>query len=254
VDRANNKGKFSKHIEAVPLPEPGLYDLLQPGPALGGEIKRKILLVADKSPYMVLSDLRILPEGVIYVEPGVEILFSPDSSLTIAGGDFYAYGTHEKPIHFAAKARRKEPGAWRGVVMEGVKRSIINHVTIEGAVTGLTVNNSAPSITSLTVNRCSQAGLYLKDRAKPNITCSSFTSNEGLGALVIEGEGLAPIIRNNIFKNNNPFQVQSYTSMQIDLTGNFWGTSEPEEALFLGDVVWKPVLSDPPADCPKNKQ
>ena len=253
VDKANNAGGFSNSVEAVPLPEPDLYDLAQPGPVLDGEIKEKTLLVADNNPYTVRTDFRIVPGGVLYLEPGVEILFSPEASLTIAGGDFFAYGTHEKPVILSAKTNKVEPGSWRGMVMEDVKKSTIEHVTIEGAVTGLTIYNSSPSISSLTVRRCSQAGLYLKDKAKPNISCSAFISNEGLGAVIIEGEGLAPVIRNNIFQNNYPFQVQSYTALQIDLTGNFWGSPDPEGDSFLGDVEWKPVLSAPPSDCMFNR-
>lgn len=250
IDKAANIGDFSKHIEAVPLPEPGLYNLPQPGPALGGIIAEKILLVADKNPYTVLSDLTIKPGGVLYLEPGVEILFAPDTALNVVGGDFLAYGKGNKPIHFAPQTSGSEPGSWQGVVLEGAERSVMRHVTIEGAATGLTINNSAPSIAAVTVTRCSQAGLYLKDNAKPNITCSKFTGNEGQGAVVIEGEGLAPVIRNNIFENNNPFQVQSYTPLQIDLTGNYWGRSDPQADWFLGEIMWKPALAKPTVPCP----
>jgi len=250
VDKAANIGDFSKHIEAVPLPEPGLYNLPQPGPALGGIIAEKILLVADKNPYTVLSDLTIKPGGVLYLEPGVEILFAPDTALNVVGGDFLAYGKGNKPIHFAPQTSGSEPGSWQGVVLEGAERSVLRHVTIEGAATGLTINNCAPSIAALTVTRCSQAGLYLKDNAKPNITCSKFTGNQGQGAVVIEGEGLAPVIRNNVFENNNPFQVQSYTPLQIDLTGNYWGRSDPQADWFLGEIMWKPALAKPTVPCP----
>jgi hypothetical protein len=250
VDKADNFGKFSAYIEAVPLPEPGLYNLPQPGPALGGVIAGKILLVADKNPFTVLSDLMVTAGGVLYIEPGVEILFAPDTALNVSGGDFMAYGMGNKPIHFAPKTSGSEPGAWRGVVLEDVNRSVLRHVNIEGAETGLIIDNSAPSIVSTKITRCSQAGLYLKDNAKPNITCSTFAGNEGQGGVVIEGEGLAPVIRNNIFKDNNPFQVQSYTPLEIDLTGNYWGRSEPESDWFLGEVVWKPALAQPTEPCP----
>lgn len=249
-DKAANAGDFSKHIEAVPLPEPGLYDLPQPGPALSGVVAEKILLVADKNPYTVLSDLTITSGGVLYIEPGVKILFAPDTALKVAGGDFLAYGMGNKPIYFGPQTSASEPGSWQGVVLEGAKRSVLRHVTIEGAATGLTIDNSAPSIISATITNSSQAGLYLKDNAKPNISCSKFSGNEGQGAIVIEGEGLAPVIRNNIFQDNNPFQVQSYTPLEIDLTGNYWGRSDPEADWFLGEVVWKPALAKPTAPCP----
>ena len=249
VDRAANAGGFGKHIESVPLPESGLYDLPQPGPALGGEIREKVMLIADKSPYTVQADLRVDANGGIYIEPGTKILFSPDTAIIIAGGDFFAYGTREKPIRLASETHTGEPGVWRGVELESAKRSIIRHVTIEGAVTGLTINNSAPSIVALTVTRCSQAGLYLKDRARPNIICSTFSSNEGQGGIVIEGEGVAPVIRDTVFENNKPFQVQSYTPLQIDLQKNYWGNPEPEADWFLGDIMWKPALEKPPVSC-----
>jgi hypothetical protein len=249
-DKATNAGEYSKYLEAVPLPAPGLYDLPQPGPALSGVVAEKILLVAEKNPYTVLSDLTITSGGVLYIEPGVKILFAPDTALKIAGGDFLAYGMGSKPIHFTSQTSTSEPGSWQGVILENAKRAVLRHVTIEGAATGLTIENSAPSIISATVTRSSQAGLYLKDNAKPNISCSQFAGNAGQGAIVIEGEGVAPVIRNNVFKDNSPFQVQSYTPLKIDLTGNYWGRSDPEADWFLGEVVWKPALAKPTAPCP----
>ena len=250
VDKAANSGDFSQYIEAVPLPEPGLYNLPQPGPALGGEIGGKILLIADKNPYTVLSDVTVMPGGVFYVEPGVEILFAPNTALNVAGGDFMIYGTGKKPVRLAPKTTGNEPGAWQGVSLKSAKRAVLRHVTIEGATTGLTITDSAPSISFSTITRCSQAALYLKDNARPNIACSTFSGNEGQGAIVIEGEGLAPVIHNNVFENNNPFQVQSYTPLQVDLTGNYWGRSEPEADWFLGEVLWKPALAQPTVPCP----
>jgi len=249
VDKAENTGEYSRYIEAIPLPDPGLYDLPQPGPALSGKISEKILLVAEKNPYTVLSDLIVAPGGVLYISPGVEILFAPATVLHINGGDFLAYGQKEKPIHLIPKTAADEAGAWRGVILEGSKKASMHHVMIKGAETGLTIENSAPTITSATVTGCAQAGLHLRDNAKPNITCSVFSANEGQGAVVIDGEGLAPVIRNNVFENNDPFQVQSYAPIQIDLTGNYWGRSEPEADWFLGDIRLNPVLSAPPDSC-----
>ena len=73
--------------------------------------------------------------------------------------------------------------------------------------------------------------------------------NGGQGALVIEGEGVAPNIRQSVLTHNEPFHVQSYAPMVIDLRENYWGSSAPDPNLFLGNVTWEPVLPAPPSNC-----
>ncbi len=250
TDRASNQGPFSPHLKAIPLPEPGLYALPHPGPVLGGEIKDKVFLVAEKNPYSVFSDLTVTAGGVLFIEPGVELLFAPNTVLKVTGGELMAYGQTEKPIRFIPKTAGSEPGAWQGVILESATRSLLQNVTIEGANIGLTINKSAPTVTAATISGSAQAGLLLQDHAKPNISCSAFKANEGQGALVIEGEGVAPVVRNNIFENNSPFQVQSYTPLEIDLKNNYWGSSNPNQDWFLGQIVWKPALLQAPLPCP----
>ena len=87
------------------------------------------------------------------------------------------------------------------------------------------------------------------DNARPDVSCSVFKENQGQGALVMEGAGLGPIIHNNVFETNDPFHVQSYAPLQVDLTGNFWGAASPAEELFLGNILWDPALSGRPDAC-----
>jgi hypothetical protein len=249
VDRAGNTGKFPKSVEAVALPVEGLYQLPRPGPLLGGMITGKVLLVAEKNPFTAGSEITVGPGATLYIEPGVEILFAPGTILTIAGGDLLAYGNKEKPITFGPKAAGAQPGAWRGVVLNGAGRVHLRYTTIAKADTGLTVSNCAPEIYASTISESAQAGMLLMDNARPDVSCSVFNGNQGQGAMVMEGVGLGPIIRNNIFENNDPFHVQSYAPLQMDLTGNFWGTASPSEDLFLGNIIWKPALPGKPVEC-----
>jgi hypothetical protein len=251
VDRADNKGDFSRAVEAVSLPRQGLYDLPQPGPALEGPIGGSILLVRQKSPYQVLSDIQLKPGATLYAEPGVVMLFSPKTALVVDGGGFVAYGRKDSPVHLAPAVFEAQPGSWRGLVVNHTDHTLLNHVLIEKAETGLTIANSSPEVFSTTIRECSQAGLYLKENARPHITCSVVSSNRGQGGLVIEGAGIAPRIRNNLFVGNHPFEVQSYTPLLIDLSGNYWGGPVPNERLFLGHVAISPFLSAPPETCSK---
>lgn len=250
VDRATNAGAFSRFMEAVALPEPGLFSLPQPGPSLGGDVSGKVLLVAEKNPYTVQRDLTVAAGATLYLAPGVEIRFAPDTALTIAGGDLMAYGRADRPIRLVPASAGDEAGAWRGVVIDGAGRSVLRYVTIQRAVTGLTVVHSAPAVVGARITGNADAGLYLKDNAKPHIACSIIANNTGQGGLVIEGEGVYPIIRASIFEANEPFQVQSYTPLKIDLSGNYWGQADPDSQWFLGDVVWLPALAQKPETCP----
>ncbi len=141
------------------------------------------------------------------------------------------------------------PGSWRGLVLDQAARVRLNYVSILNATTGMTIIDSAPEIVAATIRGSSQAGLHLKSNARPNITCTTFASNSGQGALLIEGEGVSPLIRQSNFTQNEPFQVQSYTPMKVDLSGNFWGSAVPDKNWFLGDIVWEPALATPVSRC-----
>jgi hypothetical protein len=251
MDRADNKGPFSMAVEAVSLPKQGLYDLPRPGPVLEGPIRDNILLVKEKSPYRVISEIQVKPGATLYAEPGVVLRFSPKAALVVNGGSFVAYGRKDLPVQLAPSVFGAQSGAWRGLVLDQTENTLLNYIVIEKAETGMTIINSSPEVFSATIRNCSQAGLYLKENAQPNITCSVFSSNHGQGGMVIEGAGIAPRIRNNMFIGNEPFEVQSYTPLNVDLTGNYWGRPVPDETRFLGLVAWKPFLSARPEVCPQ---
>ncbi len=249
VDRAGNTGKFPEAVAAVALPVEGLYQLPQPGPLLGGTIVGKVLLVAEKNPFTAGSEITVGPGASLYIEPGVEIQFAPGVGLTVAGGELLAYGLREKPVTLGPKAVAASPGAWQGVVLQGAGRTRLEFTLISKADTGLTVSNCAPEIRASTIAESAQAGMLLMENARPDVSCSVFKGNQGQGAIVMEGGGLRPMMRDNVFVANDPFHVQSYAPLQVDLTGNYWGAAKPSAELFLGDIVWQPALSNKPENC-----
>jgi hypothetical protein len=249
IDRAGNSGPFSSVVEAVPLPEPGLYDLAQPGSTLGGAMEASVLLVKGKSPYLVTSELFIKAGITLYMEPGVQLQFSPRAALIVTGGSVKAYGRKDMPVTMGPSAFEAEPGSWQGLILNRAQQTLLNHVQIEKAKTGITIMDSAPEIFEATIKNCSQAGLVLKQKAAPNITCSAFVSNHGQGGMVCEGAGIAPVLHHNIFRDNIPFAVQNYSPLEIDLSNNYWGLPVPNAAVFLGRVVWQPFLSAPSDAC-----
>ena len=251
VDRADNTSAFSPQVSSIPLPEPGLLDLRQPDTSLGGVVDDNVLLTRVKSPYDITADIYVKPGAILYTEPGVELRFSPGTALVIDGGSFVAYGETSRPVRLVPAVFNAPPGSWKGLVLDHAERVRMNHVTIFNAATGMTIIDSAPEIVAATIRGCSQAGLHLKSNARPNITCTTFERNGGQGALVIEGEGVSPLIRHSAFIQNEPFQVQNYAPMAMDLGGNYWGDPVPDTNRFLGDIAWEPALPAPSDACDK---
>jgi hypothetical protein len=248
-DRAGNRGAFSDFTEIVALPEPDLYHLPQPGPMLGGDLFASVLLTEAKSPYTVQSTLKVKPEATLYAAPGVVIRFMPDTMLSVSGGSIAIYGSANKGVRLEPVSVDSPPGSWGGVVLDNSGHALFQHTRIKKAATGLTVSYSQPLITHMVITESSQAGLYLQDSARPNITCSVITDNQGQGGMVVAGAGIAPSIRNTTFQNNSPFDVQNYAPLALDLTNNYWGAANPDEGKLLGEILWMPRLELPPDIC-----
>jgi hypothetical protein len=107
-----------------------------PGPVLGGAIAGKVLLTAEKNPFTVFSDIEVKAGSVLYLEPGVELQFAPDTALIVDGGDILAFGRTGLPIRFVSKTGSNGPGAWRGVFMKGAGKALLSGVWIDGADVG----------------------------------------------------------------------------------------------------------------------
>ncbi len=251
VDQAGNVSEDSHPLRASASPVTGLAGLPSPGPNLGGAINEKILLEAAKGPFVVRRDLVVGPGGALYIEPGAELRFAAGTALRVEGGDILAFGRVGAPVRLVpAAGPGAKAGSWQGVVLDGAVLATLHAVTIQGATTGLSVRQCAPELESVVVTDSAQAGLHLMDYARPTVTCSRIADNGGMGGLVMEGKGLAPRIQQTSFENNEPFDVQSFAPVEIDLSGNWWGGREPGLTV-LGQVRLAPALNAPPAGCPK---
>ncbi|XP_076338817.1 protein bark beetle-like [Tachypleus tridentatus] len=64
---------------------------------LGGRIYKTLTLPYRKAPYSVVSDLTILPNAKLIIEPGVQLMFYPSVGILVLG-DLEAKGTIDHPI------------------------------------------------------------------------------------------------------------------------------------------------------------
>jgi hypothetical protein len=241
VDDAGNRGPFGSAAEAMPAPEPGLAEHKIPGSVLSGEIKGKVYVPAESGPYRIDGRLSVPPGSAMIVGPGAVLRFSSGAELAVQG-EIAVYGKPGAPVRITPLDPDSGPGAYGGIVLDGAGRALFRHVRITGARVGMTVKNSSPDMSGVFITDSSQAGLRLTDGASPIVTGSVIKDNKGQGGLVMEGEGLAPCIRNTVFGRNTAFDVQNYAPIMIDLSGNYW--SGPPKV--LGKLEIEPKLGAPP--------
>ena len=128
-------------------------------------------------------------------------------------------------------------------------RASLDYAEIQGAEVGLTVRNAAPALRGVRILGSAQAGVLLEDGARPVVTCSRISNNAGMGGLVAQGTGLTLSLTATSFQDNEPFDVQNFAPVQLDLAGNWWGGSAAGPKV-LGEARTAPALDFPPKDCP----
>ena len=149
--------------------------------------------------YHVTCDARLPSGATLTIEPGVEVHFAPEFSLTVAG-TLIANGTPDQPITFTSAQEMPDPGDWSGLhFVAGSSDSQLSWCVVEYATTGVRVyaapgETVGPAFSSCTVRRNSLDGIQIEGEAdkcvvglaQPNITGCTVEDN---GACGIYGHG-----------------------------------------------------------------
>jgi hypothetical protein len=94
-----------------------------------------------------------------------------------------------------------------------------------------------------------QSAVECGGKSAPKISYSTLTEHP-TNAAVICGERAQPVLyRNNIVKNG--WGVINHSSLPLEARENWWGTAQPDDALFLGAVEFKPALKQPEPEAEK---
>jgi hypothetical protein len=81
----------------------------------GGIFEDSVWTLAQ-SPYIVTGNVTLFPGYTLTIEPGVQVRFEDDTSLTIRGA-LVAEGTKAKRILFTSNHPAPARSSWRGVVI-----------------------------------------------------------------------------------------------------------------------------------------
>ena len=216
---------------------------------LGGSIERDSFLTLANSPYVVEKEVAVEKGASLFIEPGVILKYNPGASIAVKDGGIDARGTADRVIIFTSSRSSPSPGSYPAAVRfeQPTKlASFFRYCIVEYAEMGLDIAFGDPDIDHCLIADHSQVGLKVANDAEPKIFYNTFSKNLGTGAIVALGTSRPKINHNNFL--DNPFAIQSFSSIYLDAKENWWGSSPPRESLFLGGINYKSWLEAPEAD------
>ena len=120
-------------------------------------------------------------QSELVIEAGTRVEFTAHASLTVYGR-VIARGTKEEPIVFASAAEEPSFFDWDGLRLAGGSGSVLEHVAISNAGTGLLAEEARFSLSNATVTLCGNAGMELRKATATADSCSVI-ENDGLGVV-----------------------------------------------------------------------
>ena len=214
---------------------------------LRGKIEESGNLVQAHSPYVVDGSTVIDGGAIVTIQPGVELRFNPGrSALLVRDGGIEAQGTAEYPIVFTSNSGSGSAGFYENAVRFEVETNIpsfFKYIVFRHAKNALVIDFGSPDIAYTLIAHNSQSAIQCRNNARPKIYYSTLRDNAGTGAVECYGNSAPEIHRNNIYQN--PFAVQSFSSLYVDARENWWGQAVPDPGLFIGQVNSDGALESP---------
>jgi len=227
VDRAGNESAPSGSAALPVLPS-----------ALTGSITREGYLVPAHSPYLVKDSVTVEGGATLHILPGVVVRFAPGAEgILVKDGTLLARGSDGRRITFTSGSERPSPGDFKAAVQIRAKAgqtSVLEDVTVEHAAIGLRVESGGLEALRAEIAKNLQSGVEVTNTGALKLSESRVANHPSGGAVTILGFGRAVLRGNRI--TDNGWAVVNYSGNQVDARENWWGSPNPPDGLFVGDV------------------
>lgn len=155
------------------------------------------------SPYIVIGNITVNPGVTLTIEPGVEVKFAGNYSLTV-NGTLSAAGTSSQNIRFTSNQTTPATGDWVGIRFLGSGTGTAQYSIIEYADKGLYLETATASITNNTIRNNNNA-VYVKGSSS-SVTNNTISNNTEYAAVIEYPTGTitSPDFNSNTYSGNNP--------------------------------------------------
>lgn len=147
----------------------------------GTEISGNIhgMLSAEKSPYLVTSDIFVDEDQALYIQAGVTLLFKDGTGFYVKEGALSVSGQESAPVTFRSANEASQVGAWKGLFVSGDEQSTLRGLTISHAENGIVVENGKLDLQSSKIEETASRGLFVRN-AQVSVMNTSFENNKGV--------------------------------------------------------------------------
>jgi hypothetical protein len=181
-----------------------------------GAITQDTVWTLVESPFILSKDVTVYPNATLTIEPGVEVRFGQDLSLSISGR-LYANGT-SKTITFTSNMEQPSEGDWNTIKFGGTEKSTLIDCFIAYAKDGILAENGAVEVEDSTIKLCSQNGIN-GTNSELTVQDSTIMENTWNGICVI-GNGQTNIQRNTIMANGNGILLTGTQTSGVNINQN----------------------------------
>jgi len=165
-----------------------------------GQITKDTIWTLVDSPFIVSKNIIVLSNATLTIEPGVEVRFGQNKSLTISG-KLYANGTG-KTITFTSNKDSPSPGDWGSVRFTGAQKSTLVDCLVTYAENGIIAQDGNVEIINSVIKLCSQNGV------------------SGTGSqIMVQGSNVSLCSQNGIDVTDSVLTVKNVVVMQNTVDG-----------------------------------
>lgn len=191
-----------------------------------GDISANSTWTASQSPYYVTCATTLRPDVTLYIEPDVQIRFSPGVTLTISG-TLRATGAPDRPITFTSDQESPAPGDWGGLRFEsGSSDSDLTWCVVEYATVGVHVYAGPGETVGPVLSRCT-----VRENAAHGIMLEGYASGCDVGLV-------EPTIAGCFVENNGSCGIYGYGH------GDWWVDCDEFSGGSVGGAVTGSSIRD----------